>query len=109
MYLRAANGFTGEITAPSVGATIGTIHKWSITRIENKYRDGLGIYRFFAAFSYFNPYLYGEDAIRKEIKVRIGRNGKWYRIDPEESALVQISGSEAINISEVTVWPVGDD
>ena len=107
MFLKTVRGSIGEVSIPSMGATVGKLAKWSLERREDR-TSGVGVYVFRGAFSYLNPYLFKEESLRKEIRVRLGNNGKWHRIEQVPDTLVHMDGNVAIVMDEVTVWPIED-
>lgn len=104
MYVKSISGVDGEISIPSMGATIGTTAKWTLQRRED--RNGPeGVYVFRAVFVYLNPMLFNEDSFKKEIKVRVGRGGQEYRIEPVEGSSVTLEPPTLV-MEEVNLWPV---
>lgn len=107
MYLKSITGVEGEVTIPSIGATIGTTQKWALSRRDDR-SGSEGIYTFQVAFSYLNVNLFREESLRKEIRVRVNRDGKWYRVERVEGSPTQIISDNQIIFEEVTLWPIED-
>jgi hypothetical protein len=108
MYLKSIRGLEGEISIPSIGASIGTTAKWSLERREDRSEGGNGVYIFTAFFSYMNPYLFDEESLTKEIRVRINKEAKWYRVKQVPGTPVQRDGNHMLRMEEVTLWPIED-
>jgi hypothetical protein len=108
MYLKALNGVEGEVTIPSIGATIGTTSKWFLSRRDDRHGE-TGVYIFRAAFSYLNLGLFREDSLNKEIRVRVGKEGKWFRVQRQPGSPIQFYGDDQFVMDEVVLWPVEED
>lgn len=107
MYLKTISGVEGSITIPSIGALIGTTAKWSLSRRDD--RSGpQGVYVFQAAMSYINAGLFNEESLKKEIRVRVTRDGKWYRVERVEGSPINIVSDTQFILEEVVLWPVED-
>jgi len=104
MYLKSIQGLEGEVLIPSIGATIGTTAKWQLHRRED--RDGpIGIYTFRAVMNYLNPHLWGEPGFRKEIRLKVGKESKIYRLEQTNGGSVALDGPN-LTMEEVSIWPV---
>lgn len=104
MYLKSIQGVEGQVLIPSMGATIGTTVKWSLHRRED--RNGpIGIYTFRAVMNYLNPHLFNETAFSKEVRLRVGKDGKVYRLEQVQGASVDLQGPNLV-MEEVSIWPV---
>ena len=104
MYVKSISGVDGEVSIPSMGATIGTTAKWTLQRREDR-PSCVGVYVFHAVFVYLNPMLFNETSFKKEIKVRVGRNGQQYRIEPVEGSTITLE-HPTLHMEEVNLWPV---
>jgi len=85
------SGSKGGIRIPALGALIGTMSQWSLTRRggEDGVSDGSGLYDLRAVFSYLNRHLWEDDDYIKEIVVTLGRS-KQFRVqkaNDEETVL----------------------
>ena len=107
MYLKTLSGVEGAITIPSIGALIGTTAKWSLSRRDDR-TGPQGIYTFQVAMSYINSGLFNEEPLKKEIRVRVSRDGKWYRIERVADSAINIISDTQFILEEVTLWPVED-
>jgi hypothetical protein len=108
MYLKSINGLEGVITIPSIGATIGNTSKWTLSRRDDRHGP-LGVYVFQAAFSYLNTQLWSEPSLRKEIRVRLGQNGQWYRVEQVEGTPYNQVSDNQFTMEEVTLWQLEED
>lgn len=106
MYLRSVQGIEGEIKLPANGATIGTTQKWTLRRKEDA-PSSLGLYTFQAVLNYINPLLWDEPAFKKEIRIRIGKNGRQYRLEQQPSGSTQLDGV-SLRMEDVALWPLAD-
>lgn len=100
MFLKSIRGIEGEIRLKSIGATIGTTAKWSLTRKENSQ-----LFTFNAVLSYLNPLLFNEPGLEKEFKIRLGKNGKEYRIEQASTGTVQLMDMQLL-MEDVSLWPI---
>jgi hypothetical protein len=75
------SGVNGAVRIPTLGALIGTMSQWSLTRRggEDGASDGNGLYDLRAVFSYLNPHLWADEDYTKEITVVLGRT-KQFRV-----------------------------
>lgn len=75
------SGVKGEVRITSLGALIGTMSQWSLTRRggENGADEGDDLYDLRAVFSYLNPHLWADEDYDKEIVVTLGRT-KQFRV-----------------------------
>lgn len=101
MYLKSIRGIEGEIRLKSIGATIGTTAKWSLTRKE----DSSQLFTFNAVLSYLNPLLFNEPGLEKEFKIKLGKGGKEYRIEQSSTGTVQLLDMQLL-MEDVTLWPI---
>ena len=108
MYLKAINGVEGNITIPSIGADIGTTAKWSLSRRDDRHGQP-GVYVFQAAFSYLNMPLFREESLKKEIRVRVQKDSKWYRVEKVAGTSIQYYSDNQFVMEEVTLWPLEED
>lgn len=104
--LKSMRGVEGEITLPALGAVIGTMSKWSLTRREDGSRSSG--YRLHAVFSYLNPMLFNEKSLTKQITVSIRDRdrsvNKQYRLEPVPGREMRLEGMSLL-IEEVQIWP----
>ena len=80
------SGTEGEVVVPSIGAVVGTIARWTLRREES----GSGLLRpmtLRASFSYVNELLLMEDALTKDVIVKLKKD-MHYRITGERMAFV---------------------
>jgi hypothetical protein len=108
MYLKSITGVEGSITIPSIGADIGTTAKWSLSRRDDRHGSP-GVYVFQAAFSYLNTPLFRENSLKKEIRIRIQKDGKWYRVEQVAETPIQFNSDTQFVMEEVTLWPLEED
>jgi hypothetical protein len=84
-------GEKGKVWIPALGALIGTMSEWSLTRRGGEdAAAGSGLYDLRAVFSYLNPHLWDDDDYAKEVVVTLGRT-KQFRVQKasdEETVLV---------------------
>jgi hypothetical protein len=85
-------GIKGECRIPTLGALIGTMSQWTLTRREGEdgASDGDGLYDLRAVFSYLNPHLWEDEDYAKEIVVTLGRTKQFrvHKANGEETVLV---------------------
>lgn len=105
--LKSMRGIEGEVTLPALGAVIGTMQKWSLTRREDGSRNSG--YRLHAVFSYLNPLLFNESSLTKQITVAIRDRdrsvNKQYRLEPVPGQRMVLEGMSLL-IEGVSIWPV---
>lgn len=81
------SGVRGQITIPDLGAVIGVMEKWELTR--RGVESGVHRYDLRAVFSFVNPLLFNDTDYAKEAKLVLGRS-KEFRAqlaDSEETVL----------------------
>lgn len=81
------SGVKGEVTIPQLGAVIGTIIQWRLTRRGDDDSPELGLYDLRAVFSYLNVYLWADDDYPKEVVVILGRTKQLRVVASEETVL----------------------
>jgi len=79
------SGQTGKVEVPSVGAVIGIMRQWSISRSEESDQGNPGRLTLRASFSYVNESLMNEDAVKKVVTIDVRRD-KHYRVVGERMA-----------------------
>jgi hypothetical protein len=69
------SGVKGDVWITALGAKIGTMSQWSLTRRggEDGADSGDGLYDLRAVFSYLNPHLWEDEDYTKDIVVFLGR------------------------------------
>jgi len=82
---KTMSGVSGQVTVPSVGAVIGTMVRWSLTRSEESSPERPGLLTLRASFSYVNQALMNEPGLTKHVLVQIRRD-KHYRVCGERMA-----------------------
>jgi len=95
-------GTEGKVVVPSIGAVVGTISRWTLRREES----GSGPLRpmtLRASFSYVNEQLLMEDALTKDIIVKL-RKDTHYRITGERMAFVD----QVLVMEDCKLWLVED-
>ena len=102
MFVKTVNGVEGEVTIPSIGASIGSITKWTLQRREDR-PSGAGVYVFRAVFSYFFSPLWNEEGYQKQIRIRIG--DKRYQVEALQGSKVSAE-DPVLYMEEVELWPV---
>ena len=96
------SGTEGKVVVPSIGAVVGTISRWTLRREES----GSGPLRpmtLRASFSYVNEQLLMEDALTKDIIVKL-RKDTHYRITGERMAFVD----QVLVMEDCKLWLVED-
>lgn len=75
------SGVKGEVWITALGALIGTMSQWSLTRRggEDGADSGDGLYDLRAVFSYLNPHLWADEDYTKDIVVVLGKD-KQFRV-----------------------------
>lgn len=79
-------GTSGEVTAPAIGAVIGTMTRWTLRREES----GSGPLRpmtLRASFSFVQEFLLLEEALSKEVVIEV-RKDKHFRVTGNRMAFV---------------------
>lgn len=107
--IKAISGLEGEITIPSFGAQVGTFSKWTLTRHEDESGEAPRVFRFHAALSYLNPWLWEEQGLEKQITVTLRKGGKvdsQFRLETVPGARTDRDGTSQLIIEGVTLWPV---
>lgn len=81
------SGVRGQITIPDLGAVIGVMEKWELTRRGAD--TGTHRYDLRAVFSFVNPLLFNDTDYVKEAKLIVGRNREFraHLADTEETVL----------------------
>ncbi len=86
------SGTKGEVRIPSLGALIGTMNQWMLTRRggEDGADEGNGLYDLRAVFSYLNPHLWEDEEYEKQIVLTLGRTKQFrvQRASDEETVLI---------------------
>jgi hypothetical protein len=84
-FWRELSGREGKITIPSLGAVIGIMSSWKLTRREESTPGDPGVLTLRASLSYVNPVLV-EQPLEKSVIVKITKD-KEYRVAYERLAL----------------------
>ena len=84
-FWRELTGREGRITIPSLGAVIGIMGDWKLSRAEESNIDNPGEMKLVAHMSYVNPILI-EQPLEKHVIVQITKD-KHYRVKSERMAL----------------------
>lgn len=86
------NGVKGRVEIPSLGALIGTMAEWNLTRRggDGTGEGASGLYDLRAVFSYLNPHLWDDEDYEKQIVITIGRHKQFrvHKANDEETVLV---------------------
>lgn len=83
-------GVKGKVWIPSLGAMIGTMAEWHLTRRGGEgTADGSGLYDLRAVFSYLNLYLWDDNDYEKEIVIVLGKTKQFRvrKVNDEETVL----------------------
>jgi len=83
------SGVRGQITAPDLGAIVGVMEKWEITRRGGE--SGATRYDLRAVFSFINPLLFNDPDYTKEASVILGRT-KEFRAQLAEAEETVLTG-----------------
>lgn len=84
-FWRELTGREGKITIPSLGAVIGIMSDWKLTRREESTSGNPGVLTLRASLSYVNPVLV-EQPLEKHVIIKITKD-KEYRLTYERLAL----------------------
>lgn len=85
IFWQNMSGNEGQVVVPSVGAVVGTINRWTLSRPEESSPGNPGLLTLRAYFSYSNPALLNEPDLEKHVEVTI-RRGVRYRVCYERMA-----------------------
>lgn len=85
LFWKNMSGTEGRVEVPAVGAVIGTMSRWSLTRPEESDPGNPGLLTLRAYFSYVNPALLNEPDLTKHVLITV-RRGKHYRVCGERMA-----------------------
>jgi hypothetical protein len=84
-FWRELSGREGRVTIPSLGAVIGIMSDWKLTRREESSPGNPGLLTLRAYLSYVNPLLF-EQPVEKYVIVQITKD-TYYRVKSERLAL----------------------
>lgn len=79
LFWQSMSGVEGKVVVPAVGAVVGTINRWTLSRPEESSPGNPGLLTLKAFFSYVNPLLMNDDGITKDVLINI-RKDKRYRV-----------------------------
>ncbi len=99
-FWRELTGKEGRVTIPSLGAVIGIMDSWKLTRREESSPGNPGLLTLRASLSYANRLLF-EQPLEKYVIVQITKD-KHYRVKSERMALV----GQALVLEEAELCPV---
>ena len=90
---RRISGVKGDVRIPALGALIGTMSQWSLTRRggEDGASNGDGLYDLRVVFSYLNPHLWEDEDYTKQIVVTLGRT-KQFRVQKANDEVTVLTG-----------------
>lgn len=99
-FWRELSGSEGRVTIPSLGAVIGIIDSWKLTRREESSPGNPGLLTLRASLSYVNPLLF-EQPLEKHVIIQITKE-KHYRVRGERMAL----DKQTLVMQEAELCPV---
>lgn len=88
-------GFSGEITVPSIGLVIGTITSWKLMRREESAPGQTGEWTLHAVFSYINAFAFNEPSLEKRMILTVGQrkgSSRSYRLTWDMATKVTLNG-----------------
>lgn len=99
-FWRELTGKEGRVTIPSLGAVIGIMDHWKLTRREESSPGNPGLLTLRASLSYANKLLF-EQPLEKHVIVQITKD-KHYRVKSERLAL----DGQTLVLEEAELCPV---
>lgn len=102
---KRVSGHGGDVKIPFLGAHVGTITEWTLTRRGDGGPDA-ALYDLRAAFSFLSETLFNDEEYRdyRRITIRLGKT-KHYRIEQAEGFKTTLAGKSLV-MEGVRLWEV---
>lgn len=83
-------GAEGRVEIESLGALIGTIGRWSLSRRGDD-GPGAGLYDLHAVLSYVNPHLWDDEDYTKSVLIKMGK--ELFRVEQSDGFQMVLNGT----------------